>query len=199
MTCIWTLNISAALCLQLVSAPPSYISNLIPCETDNESKRFLSLIINYLDLYGLSTCRAGIWMCHLLAPSRLEALEFLHIASVESVECINEPLFVCASQGLQHWMHQLQQQTADMVIAGARFSWQADQQWWNTSWRAQYLVKISPALRSCKLLPLRDQPVPVWMLFPASLSLRSRKQQELCWVLSMKLNCDHAFPHLEGL
>ncbi len=48
---------------------------------------------------------------HLLAPGRLEALEFLHIASIEGVKCINEPLFVCVPQGLQHRMHQLQRQS----------------------------------------------------------------------------------------
>lgn len=47
---------------------------------------------------------------HLLAPGRLEALEFLHIASVEGVQRINEPLFICVPQGLQHRMHQLQQE-----------------------------------------------------------------------------------------
>lgn len=45
---------------------------------------------------------------HLLAPRRLEALELLHVASIEGVECINEPLLVRVPQRLQHRMHQLQ-------------------------------------------------------------------------------------------
>lgn len=45
---------------------------------------------------------------HLLAPRRLEALELLHVASIEGVECVDEPLLVCVPQGLQHRMHQLQ-------------------------------------------------------------------------------------------
>lgn len=53
---------------------------------------------------------------YLLAPGRLEALEFLHIASIEGVKCINEPLFICVPQSLQHRMHQLQRQTVKMNI-----------------------------------------------------------------------------------
>lgn len=45
---------------------------------------------------------------HLLAPCRLESLELLHVASIEGVECVDEPLLVCVPQGLQHRMHQLQ-------------------------------------------------------------------------------------------
>lgn len=45
---------------------------------------------------------------HLLAPRRLEALELLHVASIEGVECVDEPLLVCVPEGLQHRMHQLQ-------------------------------------------------------------------------------------------
>ena len=50
---------------------------------------------------------------HLLAPGRLEALELLHISSIEGVQCIDEPLFVCVPQGLQYRMHQLQEHNSN--------------------------------------------------------------------------------------
>lgn len=47
-------------------------------------------------------------VCHLLAPRRLEALELLHVAPIEGIECVDEPLLVRVPQRLQHRMHQLQ-------------------------------------------------------------------------------------------
>lgn len=46
---------------------------------------------------------------HLLAPGRLEALELLHLAAVEGVKRVDEPLFVRLPQGLQHGVHQLEE------------------------------------------------------------------------------------------
>lgn len=56
----------------------------------------------------VSSCFHGQVVYHLLAPRWLETLELLHVASIEGVECIDEPLLVCVPQRLQHRMHQLQ-------------------------------------------------------------------------------------------
>lgn len=56
---------------------------------------------------------------HLLAPGRFEALEFLHVASVEGVQRVDEPLLVRVPQGLQHGMHELQRHATTRVSAQA--------------------------------------------------------------------------------
>lgn len=63
-------------------------------------------IVELVIVFG--SCFYGHGVYHLLAPRRLEALELLHVASIEGVECIDEPLLVCVPQRLQHRMHQLQ-------------------------------------------------------------------------------------------
>lgn len=44
---------------------------------------------------------------NLLAPGGLQGLESFHVASVESIERVYEPLFVCVPKRLQDWVHQL--------------------------------------------------------------------------------------------
>jgi len=55
------------------------------------------------------SCGGHVTAAHLLAPGRLEALELLHLAAVEGVKRVDEPLFVRLPQGLQHGVHQLEE------------------------------------------------------------------------------------------
>lgn len=88
---------------------PSESNNQWPCSLRKQKhscKCPNHEIVEFVIVFG--SCFLGQVVYHLLAPRRLEALELLHVASIEGVECIDEPLLVCVPQRLQHRMHQLQ-------------------------------------------------------------------------------------------